>query len=60
MAKTSTQAVVNPKPRREDFDRVLKALLDSPPVTREDVHKETRKRKKKVGKIIENGINGNR
>jgi hypothetical protein len=51
---------VNPKPRREDFDRVLKALLDSPPVTREEVHKETRKRKKKAGKVIENGLNGNR
>jgi hypothetical protein len=51
---------VNPKPRREDFDRVLKALLNSPPVTREQVHKETRKRKKKASKVIENGINGNR
>lgn len=54
------QPEVNPKPRREDFDRVLKALLDSPPVTREEVHRETRKRKKKAGKVIENGFNGNR
>jgi len=50
----------NPKPRREDFDRVLKALLDSPPVTREDVHKETRKRKKRVPRVIDENLNGNR
>jgi len=54
------QPEVNPKPRREDFDRVLKALLDSPPITREQVHRETRKRKKKAGKVIENGLDGNR
>lgn len=60
MAKTTTQAAVNPTPKREDFDRVLKALLDSPPVTREEIQRETRKRKKKAGKVIENGLNGNR
>jgi hypothetical protein len=57
---SKSQSEVNPKPKREDFDRVLKALLNSPPITREQVHKETRKRKKKAHKVIENGINGNR
>lgn len=51
---------LNPKPKREDFDRVLKALLDSPPVTREEVHRETRKRKKKAAKVIEGDINSRR
>jgi hypothetical protein len=43
----------NPKPEREHFDRVLRTLLNAEPVTRKEVHKETRKRKKKVGKIIQ-------
>ena len=50
------EKAVNPTPKREDFDRVLKAMLETSPVTREEVHKETRKRKKKAHKVIEGDI----
>lgn len=44
---------VNPRPKREDFNRVLKTLLDTPPITRDEVHKEGRKkRKKKLDRVI--------
>lgn len=47
---------VNPKPKREDFDRVLRSLLNTPPVTREEVEKETgHKRHKKLGKVLPSG-----
>jgi predicted HTH transcriptional regulator len=49
---------VNPTPKREDFDRVLKAMLETPPVTREEVHKETGKRRKKAQRVIEGPLKG--
>lgn len=54
MAKRSETSKVDPKPKREDFDRVLKALVSTPPVTREEVHKKTsKKRHKKSGKVLD-------
>lgn len=47
---------VDPRPERAEFDRVLTNLLNAPPVTREEVHKETRKRKKRASKVIEGDI----
>ena len=48
----NTPKEINPKPKREDFDRVLKNLLKTPPITRDEVHKESKKRKKKLGKVL--------
>lgn len=61
MAKRAETLNPDPKPKREDFDRVLKVMLGTPPVTREEVHKKTsRKRHKKLGKVLDAEIvNGN-
>jgi hypothetical protein len=60
MGRRSPALDPDPRSKPEDFDRALKALLDSGPVTREEVHKEARKRKKKALKAIEgNMINRN-
>jgi hypothetical protein len=54
MAKQKEEVNPDPRPKREDFDRVLKNLLNAPPITREEVHTEGRKkRKKKLSKVID-------
>ena len=57
MAKSSgkEEPEPNPKPERAEFDRVLKSLLNTPPSSREQIQKQ-RKRKKKLGKVLDEDV----
>jgi hypothetical protein len=59
MAKTNPQVECNPKPNREDFDRVLKSLLETPSTSPAAIKKATSlKGHKKLGKILNGDVHG--